>query len=415
MSHAVSQPGQSNRSLFSIPLDQVLCVLAIAALIFVPTLGSKGALGFLAAGGLLILRHLNASINQLLRHWYILLLPVFCTLTFLWSQYPAQSLRFGVQLSATVAISVVIAHRISPRTLVLALFWLLGIAMVASILDGEVKASTGAWRGIYGSKNAMAGAAAIFVVVAFGLAIERTASLRFRAIAALGVLVGMVPLVFAQSVSALMIVPPAMIVLLSFLVLPALSPKQRAVMAIFLTLIAALFGVLIYANIDALLAWMLDTTGKDITLTGRTDLWKIALEFIAGRPFFGMGYQAFWVKGHQPAEVIWFMFGINARSGFNFHNTYLSNAVEIGILGVMLQAFVLYGALYITGKWAMRGQRAIAALLFTLVMMVVWISFIEVPIFFQFSPRTLIIVCAFIYGIQALNTKPSGAGSRTLR
>ncbi|MEE9428820.1 MAG: O-antigen ligase family protein [Paracoccaceae bacterium] len=415
MNQAVSHPVQYNRSLFSIPLDQVLCVLAIVALIFVPTLGFKGVLGFLAAGGFLILRHLNASINQLLRHWYILLLPLFCTLTFLWSQYPPQTLRFGVQLSVTVAISVVIAHRISPRTFVLTLFWALGIAMVASILFGEVKASTGAWRGIYGSKNAMAGAAAIYIVVAFGLAIERTASPRFRAIAAMGVVVGMVPLIFAQSVSALMIVPPAMIVLLSFLILPVISPKQRAVMAIFLVLIAALIGVLIYANIDTLLAWMLDTTGKDITLTGRTDLWKIALEFIAERPFFGMGYQAFWVKGHQPAEVIWFMFGISARSGFNFHNTYLSNAVEIGILGVMLQAFVLYGALYLTGRWAMYGQQAVAALLFTLVMMVVWISFIEVPIFFQFSLRTLIIVCALVYGIQTLNTKPSGTGRGTSR
>ena len=37
----------------------------------------------------------------------------------------------------------------------------------------------------------------------------------------------------------------------------------------------------------------LDLTGKDITLTGRTDLWTVALVQISERPLLGVGFQAF--------------------------------------------------------------------------------------------------------------------------
>jgi len=400
MSQSVLPTDRGARSVFSVPLDHWLAILAIGALLFVPVIGNRGAIGFLAAGGLLMLRHLPATADQLLRNWPMLLLPIFCTLTFLWSQYPTLSLRFGIQLLATVAVAVVVAHRMPARLFVQTLFWALALTMLGSIFSGNVRFD-GVWYGIYGSKNALAGAAAMFVAVAFGLALDRSASLKFRAIAAIGFFVGLLPLIQAQSVSALMIVPPTLLMLLALLGLPVLSKLQRAMMGIFALLVSALVAVLIVAYFDDLSTWLLDATGKDLTLTGRTDLWNIALQFIRERPFFGMGYQAFWVQGHQPAEELWFLFNIKARGGFSFHNTYLSNAVEIGILGVLLQIFLLYGALLLTGAWALRSRNTVAALLFTLVMMVVWISFIEVPIFFQFSARTVIIVCAFVYGGQA--------------
>jgi hypothetical protein len=88
---------------------------------------------------------------------------------------------------------------------------------------------------------------------------------------------------------------------------------------------------------DAILA----ATGKDITLTGRTDLWRVGLEQIAERPWLGQGYQAFWQPGNPEAEHLWRAFGIESRTGFHFHNLYLSNAVEIGIPGAALQAVFL--------------------------------------------------------------------------
>jgi len=270
---------------------------------------------------------------------------------------------------ATVAIAVTIATSMPARVFSRALFGLYSLAMLASVLFGDVRNDTGAWLGIYGSKNALAGAAATYVIICVAQTLDSFASYRYRLLAVFGAMVGLMLLLLAQSVSALIIVPPSLAILLCLQVLYRLSLLQRVVTIIFSVLIIAFLIILAMMYSNVLLSVLLETTGKDVTLTGRTDLWRIALELIAERPLFGMGYQAFWVKGHSPAEVLWYTFGIDT-----------------------------------TGIWALRSHRAEAALLFLLVMMVVMVSFVEVPIFFQFSLRTVTIVCAFVFGLRGLAT-----------
>lgn len=394
------------RQLSTIALNtDVLCTgLALFGLVFVTVLGKFGALLFLAAGAILLIRHVRALFAITRQNWYILALPAFCILSALWSIYPETSARFGVQLMATVLIAIMIASTVSARDFTRLLFALYSLAIVASAVFGEVRSDTGAWLGIYGSKNAMAGTAATYVIICTAQMLDSHASYRFRILALLGAMTGFLLLLQAQSVSALALLPPALMIQFLLLVLYRLSPMQRVVSVAFAMLLSALMALLILANSDALFGAILEATGKDVTLTGRTDLWRIAARFIAERPILGVGYQAFWVPGHAPAEALWHMFGIESRGGFNFHNTYVSNAVEIGILGVMLQSFVLFGAAVTTGLWTLRTHRTDAALLFLLVVMVVMISVLEVPIFFQFSLRSVIVICAFVYGIRGLRS-----------
>ena len=102
--------------------------------------------------------------------------------------------------------------------------------------------------------------------------------------------------------------------------------------------LSAAVAVLLSSMTDELAKAFLDLTGKDITLTGRTDLWAVAFQEIAERPVLGTGFQAFWVQGNPLAEQLWAMFGIGSRAGFHFHNTLISNTVEIGLVGATLQA-----------------------------------------------------------------------------
>ncbi|MGC1259521.1 MAG: O-antigen ligase family protein, partial [Jannaschia helgolandensis] len=289
-----------------------------------------------------------------------------------------------------------------------ALFGVFSLAMLTSILFGDVRSDTGAWLGIYGSKNALAGEAATYVIVCTSQILDRTASNGHRLMAVLGLMIGAMLLLLAQSTGALIVVPPALFLLFSLLVIYRLSVVQRLVAMTFAVLVVAMMALLVTIYADALFALLLETTGKDVTLTGRTDLWRIARELIAERPIFGIGYQAFWVKGYAPAEVLWYNFAIESRSGFNFHNTYLSNAVEIGVLGVFLQVVVLYGAALATGLWALRTRLAEASLLFVLVAMIVMMSFVEVNVFFQFSLRTVIVICAFVYAMRGLDAHRRG-------
>ena len=383
--------------------DVVLLVIALFGLVFIPALETYGALIFLTVGCALLVRRFQIVLNLCIRYWYLMALPIFCLLSAVWSQYPAISFRFGVQLTATVLIAIAMASTTSARAFSRALFGVFSLAMLTSILFGDVRSDTGAWLGIYGSKNALAGEAATYVIVCTSQILDRTASNGHRLMAVLGLMIGAMLLLLAQSTGALIVVPPALFLLFSLLLIYRLSVVQRLVAMTFAVLLAAMMALLVTIYADALLDLLLETTGKDVTLTGRTDLWRIARELIAERPFFGIGYQAFWVKGYAPAEVLWYNFAIESRSGFNFHNTYLSNAVEIGVIGVFLQVVVLYGAALATGLWALRTRLAEASLLFVLVAMIVMLSFVEVNVFFQFSLRTVIVICAFVYAMRGLD------------
>ena len=388
--------------------DVVLLVIALFGLVFIPALETYGALIFLTGGCALLVRRIQIVLSLCIRYWYLMALPIFCLLSAVWSQYPAISFRFGIQLTATVLIAIAMASTTSARAFSRALFGVFSLAMLTSILFGDVRSDTGAWLGIYGSKNALAGEAATYVIVCTSQILDRTASNGHRVLAVLGLMIGAMLLLLAQSTGALIVVPPALFLLFSLLVIYRLSVVQRLVAMTFAVLLAAMMALLVTIYADALLDLLLETTGKDVTLTGRTDLWRIARELIAERPFFGIGYQAFWVKGYAPAEVLWYNFAIESRSGFNFHNTYLSNAVEIGVIGVFLQVVVLYGAALATGLWALRTRLAEASLLFVLVAMIVMLSFVEVNVFFQFSLRTVIVICAFVYAMRGLDAHRRG-------
>ncbi len=386
----------------SVQLEQVLAVLAIAGLALIPAIGKLGAVLFLAAGvGLILLRPADI-IKTATQNWLVLLLPAFCVFSFIWSREPTLSLRFGLQLLATVAIALAIYRRLSPRAFCLTLFGCLGALMVASLLFGNVRSDIGAWTGIYGSKNALAGAASMFVVVSLGVALNSRHRPILRIVAIGGFFLGFALVILAQSVSALGLLPPTLIVMLLLVGSRSLGRLRATVICTFALLFLAILTLVVQANSSAVMAYVLETTGKDVTLTGRTELWAVALNLISERPLLGVGYQAFWVKGHADAEALWAIFGIDSRGGFNFHNMYLSNAVEIGILGVLLQTVMLLGSAILTAIWAMRTANAVPALLFALSFMVLMGSLVEVPLFFQFSLRTIIVFATFAYARDAL-------------
>ena len=386
-----------------IELEAVLAVSALAGIVFVPAIGKLGALLILAAGVALLALRYSQTLALALRNPVLIVLPLFCILSFTWSRDPALSLRFGLQLAATVAITIALCTRLSARSFCIALFCLLGLAMLASALVGQIRSDIGAWVGIYGSKNAFAGSAATFAVIAFGVALLRGAGWHVRAAGVVGTVLGIVFVVLAKSVGAIVFLIPTLLTMLLLMLAGRLSTVRALTAFTFIGLVSVLGALALHANIDSVSEYVLDQTGKDLTLTGRTELWRIAQDLIAERPLLGVGYQAFWLKGNSEAETLWFMFGIEAESGFHFHNMYLSNAVEIGILGVLIQSLVLFGALVLTGCWAVRGGGAVAATFFAMTLMAVMGSLIEVPVFFQFSIRSLLVVAAFIYAREALS------------
>mgnify|MGYP006137444093 CR=1 FL=1 len=72
-------------------------------------------------------------------------------------------------------------------------------------------------------------------------------------------------------------------------------------------------------------------TGKDLTFTGRTDIWDILVEHIKLNPYLGTGYGAYWtgpVAGSLSNE---FMLRLHFYPG-SAHNGYLEILNDLGVL-----------------------------------------------------------------------------------
>lgn len=372
--------------------------LAIVGLAFIPVLGSLGALLFLMGGMALMLSRPGETLAALRREWVVVLMALWCLMSFAWSDYTSLTLRYGIQLCLTAAIAVIMAYRIAPMTFVKIIFVTSSLEGVASLLSGRTRAGGMGYLGIYASKNALAGAMAILIIVALAVLIDRRLPARWR-LPALGSLVlGTMLMVMGKSSGALVSTLGVIMVFGIILLLQRLTPYVRLVAITMTLVLSAAVVVLLSSMTDELARVFLDLTGKDITLTGRTDLWAVALQQIFERPILGVGYQAFWVHGQPLAEQLWAEFGIKSRGGFNFHNTLLSNAVEIGVIATALQTVIVFGALWSSLVWAIRSPSA-ASIFFALFMVRLFLlMWIEVGYFYQFSVVTVTIIAAVCYG-----------------
>ena len=371
---------------------------AIFGLAFIPVLGSLGALLFLAAGMALLLSRPGETLAALRREWAICLMALWCLMSFAWSDYAPLTLRYGIQLCLTVAIAVVVAYRVAPMTFVKIIFLTSTMQGVASLLSGRTRGDGMGYLGIYASKNALAGAMALLIIVALAVLIDRRLPARWRLPAIGSLMLGTVLMVMGKSSGALVSTIVVVLVFGLILLLQRLTPYVRLVAITMMLVLSAAVAVLLSSMTDELARLFLDLTGKDITLTGRTDLWAVAFQQIAERPFLGVGYQAFWVHGQPVAEQIWAEFGIKSRGGFNFHNTLLSNAVEIGVIATALQTVIFLGALSSSLAWAIRSP-SVASIFFALFMVRLFLlMWIEVVYFYQFGVDTMTIVAAICYG-----------------
>jgi len=371
--------------------------IALFGLAFIPPLGSKGALLFLIAGMALGLSKPGENLAALRREWMIVLVALWCVMSFAWSDYTSLTLRYGIQLALTVVIGVVIAYRLPPMTFVKIIFVISSFTGLVSLLIGRARSDGMGYLGIYGSKNALADASSLLVIVSLAIAVDRRLSAKWRLPAIATFLLGAMLLVMGQSSGALVSTLVIILVLGGIFVLQRVTPYLRLVaVALAIVLVAATI-VILSSMSDQLAKVFLDLTGKDVTLTGRTDLWAVAFGQIAERPLLGVGFQAFWVHGQPVAEQLWVDFGIKSRSGFNFHNTVISNAVEIGLLGTALQTLIFIGAVWSCLVWAIKSPSA-ASIFFALFMirlfMLMWI---EVVYFYQFSLGSGIIIAAICY------------------
>jgi O-antigen ligase len=197
----------------------------------------------------------------------------------------------------------------------------LTIHQASDVIEPEL---SGDWRGIFGHKNEASAVMVLFVFI--GIFVARVRSLGLGAVI---VMLALPFLYFTHSKTAMAGLPLALIVS----VIMARAAKPANGVAVALSLLVALnllsIGSIYIAPIHA----VVDAIMPDATFTGRTDIWKFAIDHVAQRPITGYGFATFW----GTEQVVYGMTGATwANTASHAHNGFVDLALTIGIPGSAL-------------------------------------------------------------------------------
>lgn len=248
----------------------------------------------------------------------------------LWSQDVGTSLTYLKGLIRIYLLAIYLAMRYSLTEQMRLIAWGLGPAaslsmFFSAVIPGYIHKSpelAGMWCGIFGHKNElgymMAWSAGVFLHL--GLSINR-----YRWLMWLLCGISTCLIIFSRSTTSLMVLL-AMILLLPFYkLIKQDNYKLRVVMVTLVLLVLISSSIFISNNAETLVG----TSGKDLTLSGRSDLWEMIIAKIWERPLLGYGFYGFWTS----PDAIKLRATLNWAS--NAHNGFLELLLELGFLGFL--------------------------------------------------------------------------------
>jgi exopolysaccharide production protein ExoQ len=224
----------------------------------------------------------------------------------------------------------------------------------------------GAWRGLANHKNGLGNLACIGLLFWFHAWLSRETG---TAAALAGMTLAATCLVLSRSSTSLVATGFTLLFLVFLLRTPhALRRALPWLVALFAgaLLVYTLAVLRILPGQYTLLSPIGALTGKDMTFTGRTEIWDIMFEHIRLHPWLGTGYGAYWTNTGQGSLSFEFVMKLGFDPG-SAHNGYLDVLNELGAIGLM----VLLGYLVVfvaQSLQLLQGDRTQAALFLALFM-----------------------------------------------
>jgi O-antigen ligase len=261
------------------------------------------------------------------RAWVLLVFLCFASAS--WSINPLTSIHGGVTLLFTSLFALDMSLRYPLRKqlslVCIALVTVVALSVVAEVvLPGVVPGrdlEQSAWHGVFGFKNDFGKMVCLCVIACLACA-RRSTALRLAIVAT-----GLTITILSRSVSA-SLYTLAFAGLFKLWDVLKWRPKPRKAALALLALVgvvATQYTVGNWSHITSLL-------GKDPHLTGRTELWRLAIADIRDRPVFGYGYEAFWGAKSQPARRI--REEIHWDDAPHSHDGYIDFSLSLGMAGL---------------------------------------------------------------------------------
>jgi exopolysaccharide production protein ExoQ len=265
--------------------------------------------------------------------------PILALLLFPVSQLPTRTISSAILLMGSTVLLYYMMSRFSLEQ-ILELFLIVGITtMVASIvfalafpqygLDQKSGLQT-AWKGIFSAKNYLGNMALFFLTAAVSY---RGRNCFLRSVRVSQICLCLTAIAFSRAATAYMLTA---VYLVYFVFMKTLHRfRKQDYLVVGMVLLAAAITVA-----AAIVVWpdlLVNLLGKDLTLTGRTQIWSAVMDSIVKRPLLGYGYQTFWLglEGESYRIILavsWIL--AQAQNGF------LDVVLEMGVVGLAVVLLV---------------------------------------------------------------------------
>lgn len=269
---------------------------------------------------------------------FLVLFILWCAISISWSEYPFVSFKrlFRTLVTILVSLTALMSHRSSqdlrpsfrPILLVYVVLSLVAVSAVAGAIDPK----TLTWRGFAPSKNHL-GQAALVCILFWALEATR-GGFKGRAVAVLMGMVSLVLLLGSRSITSL--VTLFMVAALAALLFANARFRHLGIGNSFFAISAALFlalsfGVVLFS--PEVMRDFLPVLGKDVTFTGRTELWSTIWEQARTHLLLGSGFEGFWVVQSPKLTRVYETFVWLPNQA---HMGYLDILNETGVVGLSL-------------------------------------------------------------------------------
>ncbi len=369
-------------------------------------------LGLLMIFGIRILWQHKTMVIEFLKNNKVLVILVFYTfMSIAWSDYKSISIRRFILFLGTIEMAFIIfIQKNKFEGFLNLIFYFLFIFSILSLGAvflfphyGISSEYGGAWKGITSHKNslgAVAGIAVVFLIFTRGYFKKQPR--RFMAY----MLLFLSGLLLLESRSATSLLITLTILLFSFFVHIVHNQRKFAILYGFLGLLCFFVSIRlleVFFLQKPFVDIIFSSLNKTTTLTGRTEIWPIMLDSIKNHPFFGGGYESFWIgpeSVHDPHSPSYAVFQLLGRYAYEAHNGYIDVLNELGIVGLLLLlAFIINLIVRIFNLW--EGYYEQFFLFINLTFFIIFCNFVETSFMRSSSLYWLLIL--FIYFLSEKN------------
>lgn len=258
-------------------------------------------------------------------------------LSYFWSDFPQDTLKYGLSGVGATAFGLYLATRYTPKEQMKILFWTFALMLISSILmaiaipqygfmSGEHE---GALRGIFSHKNGF-GDKMVLATLIFLIQLLDKKSKNNSWLLWIYIFLALICVVLSKSGNALL---GLVIMLTLFFIARILRSRYEIMISAFLSFaIVGLAGMTWFSSNEAV---FFAAIGEDATLTGRTEIWQYVWDQIQQRPWLGYGYKGFWHNLDGASSYVNLAYGPYGNNGIpHAHNGFLEILLATGVLGL---------------------------------------------------------------------------------